>query len=1021
MPNDDIRTESESAIETDDECNEGDVEGKRPLTEERPEGVKRQKGMSETFAKPKENLRKVNRQLIGKARVYFTAGNFETCLETLHAAIRARPQNPDAYQLMGQIAEEKGDHGTALELWLLQAHFEKTKASLWCDLYHYANKLGRKAESVYCFTKYQRLVKTHSKKTQKKAIDPALKKKISAKAEKVERHRLQLLEEVGEWGQAEAGYRRLLEDNPLDTEIVSTLCRLNIEAMLPHRALIVAERFIERSIENQSETNIYTESYLCICNILVELHLDNRSFSKAKSLTVEIMKLFKVENIYDLHPDLSIKYCIADIYLGNINESLTTFDAIRREGVSTTEFGDLFFDMSQALLNCGAPTEALAMLEEVARTEGCFQPIVQYAMAKCNSDLAAAADDAVALRRRRIAEKLLTEVHRRCPEHIETRKDLATIKAELGCPSEEVITLLDYNSYPKWSTGETLQIAYHKYNLCKTLRLSEEQDKIGLSIVTALSTEPLKEDRRTAAQGGRLKQMLHKADFQATQIVTASSVVHRQGDSSVRDSAASAIANVPISRNYTEIEVNRALAKYGTLTKQKPSDKPAPDCGIIKDSFAKGYNRLDATTKTPSTVINEEQARQREAMEVARFLEGSTILQMAYDLSIDETHESPNDERGDIAVDEEGEENENNIKSTLITDLIRIHGRVDIDEEAPVEPSFDPFTSADTPDAKFNNEITTQIDGLRQARLRNYRRPADAAAADRKWAWSYMTIRSVFFESRLGKSALWEVIKDLVPTSGDIAGRIHKSSLVMPLLYRGVIASSKLRLFTKDERLQVRQILIAMCLSLGDYRFAFAHIRTLLHKNKQRVHGPRFWNTINTILQNHFADLRGLLPSTDVCFEMCQVIGNVMNTRHGSTKLALGPLLRAHGHNHNDPISPLCAAICYLKLISPRDIPNRHYTFLHGLAFMDTYKRLRSADPRTASEIEFNIGRFYHQVGLRSTAIHHYKKVLELAKSREFPEDCSMHREAAFCLGLIYKETGNQRAAIDVLSEYIKV
>jgi general transcription factor 3C polypeptide 3 (transcription factor C subunit 4) len=78
------------------------------------------------------------------------------------------------------------------------------------------------------------------------------------------------------------------------------------------------------------------------------------------------------------------------------------------------------------------------------------------------------------------------------------------------------------------------------------------------------------------------------------------------------------------------------------------------------------------------------------------------------------------------------------------------------------------------------------------------------------------------------------------------------------------------------------------------------------------------------------------------------------------------------------------------------------------MAFLSRYRALRGTAWDEISEVEYNFGRMFQQLGLLSHAVKHYEHVLELADRGvlNYGDGGGMVREAAYNLSLIYVTTG---------------
>jgi general transcription factor 3C polypeptide 3 (transcription factor C subunit 4) len=127
-----------------------------------------------------------------------------------------------------------------------------------------------------------------------------------------------------------------------------------------------------------------------------------------------------------------------------------------------------------------------------------------------------------------------------------------------------------------------------------------------------------------------------------------------------------------------------------------------------------------------------------------------------------------------------------------------------------------------------------------------------------------------------------------------------------------------------------------------------------------------------------------------------------------SYQSAIFYLLHAYDYCPNDPMICLCLAIASVGRAMQRQSDNRHHLVTQAMALLSQYRKLRARDTRGLSEVEFNFGRAFHQLGLYSHAVRHYEHVLELAEkeTESGDTDTDLTREAAYNLSLIYVTTG---------------
>lgn len=156
-------------------------------------------------------------------------------------------------------------------------------------------------------------------------------------------------------------------------------------------------------------------------------------------------------------------------------------------------------------------------------------------------------------------------------------------------------------------------------------------------------------------------------------------------------------------------------------------------------------------------------------------------------------------------------------------------------------------------------------------------------------------------------------------------------------------------------------------------------------------------------------------------------------------KSALRLLSRVHRQLPTSSLCCLCMGTNMLYLARSRNATNRELRLLHAFTFMDRYRRLRRLEFKESSqavrsvvemEIDYNIGRAMHDVGLLHLAASLYRDVLNcgsrdsiLPASRgasTAPIWVDLKREAAYNLFWIYRACGAVPLAQAIMHAYLK-
>lgn len=131
-------------------------------------------------------------------------------------------------------------------------------------------------------------------------------------------------------------------------------------------------------------------------------------------------------------------------------------------------------------------------------------------------------------------------------------------------------------------------------------------------------------------------------------------------------------------------------------------------------------------------------------------------------------------------------------------------------------------------------------------------------------------------------------------------------------------------------------------------------------------------------------------------------------------------LNRAYKQYNRDPMICLTLGISHVQRSMQRMASNRHIQLLQGMSFIMEYRELRlmNASVYEQQEVEFNLGRVFHMIGLVTEAVDHYNKVLEFV----IPDSrYDLAVDAAYNLALMYNVNGNSSRARALTEKYLTV
>ncbi|EGV65785.1 TPR-like protein [Yamadazyma tenuis ATCC 10573] len=169
------------------------------------------------------------------------------------------------------------------------------------------------------------------------------------------------------------------------------------------------------------------------------------------------------------------------------------------------------------------------------------------------------------------------------------------------------------------------------------------------------------------------------------------------------------------------------------------------------------------------------------------------------------------------------------------------------------------------------------------------------------------------------------------------------------------------------------------------------------------------------------ADIKGLKFKNEHC-ELLYIYSNLL----GGNRNFISPLVylsRVYLGYDQDPMVCLTLGLAHVHRSMQRLSANRHMQLLQGISYVMQYRELRLVNSTIyeEQEVEFNIGKLFHMIGLVSEAVVHYNKVLEYHDQLINDPDYDMSVEAAYNLALIYNLNGNSALARELTEKYLTI
>jgi hypothetical protein len=233
-----------------------------------------------------------------------------------------------------------------------------------------------------------------------------------------------------------------------------------------------------------------------------------------------------------------------------------------------------------------------------------------------------------------------------------------------------------------------------------------------------------------------------------------------------------------------------------------------------------------------------------------------------------------------------------------------------------------------------------------------------------------------------------------------------------------------LNLIPSLQQTDLRYVHTSCAFHCGQLRDAYESIRAVGHAMRNSI---PVWNSLSRVLvrysegpieyrQLHRFALR--MYQRDVSSVGARMIVANNHLSSGKGRHAIPIYLSLMREFPEDALIPLCMSVSFLTIVKHRKIPAWCRSLVQALAYFEGYKKLRSSVHH--EEILFNMGRFFHTVGMKHWACVYYQKVLDIEHIG--PRDVTwMDREAAFNLANIHTASGNKALARSILMKHIRV
>ncbi|XP_070564397.1 general transcription factor 3C polypeptide 3-like isoform X2 [Ptychodera flava] len=394
----------------------------------------------------RNRLPKALRGLMGEANLCFARGDHEDAIKMCMEIIRQAPSSCEPFQLLGMIYEEKGDMERSLQFCLIAAHLSPHDVEEWVKLAEMSLEQNNSKQAILCYNK-------------------ALKYDSANVGLLWERGNL--YKKLGDHKHAMESYQAVLRllhsgegDKYLDLarEISTTYHKLGET----HKAIDTLHQAV-----NTHPDCINSEDV----NMLGELYMSEKEYKNALDVIAHQCGIIidydescyqeisvKIENIVmpaEIPIDLRVKFAICLIYLGQSNPLQSVLLPLFEE--SPDELGDLYLDVSEALVDVGDYDEAKPILAKLVGSNNYNLAAVWLRYAECVNSLGEL----------HLASQCYTKVIELAPSHLEARLALSAIQQQLG-HTEEALEVLSQDINLGDSPGKEdlpkhdVQLLHHK-------------------------------------------------------------------------------------------------------------------------------------------------------------------------------------------------------------------------------------------------------------------------------------------------------------------------------------------------------------------------------------------------------------------------------------------------------------------------------------------------------------------------------------------------------------------------------
>lgn len=239
--------------------------------------------------------------------------------------------------------------------------------------------------------------------------------------------------------------------------------------------------------------------------------------------------------------------------------------------------------------------------------------------------------------------------------------------------------------------------------------------------------------------------------------------------------------------------------------------------------------------------------------------------------------------------------------------------------------------------------------------------------------------------------------------------------------------------FSHEKEQKLRSLGAHVAQKITDPRHGWGYVRDIALKHPYSIAAWNCFYKVVSSWENRYTKHSKFLHTLKMKHK--DSVPPIMITGHQFTmisqhQVAAREYLEAYKLMPDNPLINLCVGTALINLAVGLRLQNRHQCLLQGLAFLFNNMRICNG----SQESLYNIARACHHVGLVSLAVAYYEKVLAIAE-KDYPAPklpnenqelngeselvhCDLRREAAYNLHLIFKKSGANDLARQILRNY---